>query len=133
MIRYEEVKSKPNVLKSFSGLTVGGFGELVETFEKAYEEELGARDQQRTRQRQRGGGRKGALSSIEDKLLFILFYFKYYPVQEVQGYLFGMGQPQANEWVHRLTPVLNRALGHEQQLPARAANTIQQMLAACPG
>src|SRR5437660_1305556 len=62
-----------------------------------------------------------------------LFYFKYYPVQEVQGYLFGMGQPQANEWVHRLTPVLNRALGAEQQLPRREASTIRQVLAACLG
>lgn len=75
MIRYEQVKSKRNVYKSFSRLTVGGFAELVGAFEEAYEAELGERDQQRTRQRQRGGGRKGALSRIEDKLLFILFYF----------------------------------------------------------
>jgi hypothetical protein len=57
--------------------------------------------------------------SLEDKLVFILFYFKYYPTQEVLGFLFGIGQSQANEWIHRLTPLLNAALGYEQQLPAR--------------
>jgi hypothetical protein len=73
------------------------------------------------------------VSSIEAKLVFILFYFKYYPVQAVQGYLFGMGQAQANEWIHTLTPVLNRALSYERQLPARQAQTIEQVLVACPG
>ena len=44
--------------------------------------------------------------------MFILVYFRLYPIQAVQGLLFGMSQPQANEWVHRLTPFLNTELGH---------------------
>jgi hypothetical protein len=101
----------------------------------AYDRDLDERDQQREqpRQRQRGGGRTGALGSLEDKLVFILFYFKCYPVQTVQGYFFGMEQSQANEWVHRLTPILNRALGYERQLPARKTRDIRQGLSACPG
>jgi hypothetical protein len=70
---------------------------------------------------------------LASKLVFILFYFKFYPVQMVQGYLFGMGQPHANEWVHRLTPLLRQALGEERQLPARKTTDITQVLAACPG
>jgi hypothetical protein len=54
-------------------------------------------------------------------------------VQVLQGYLFGMGQPQAHEWIHRLTPILNQALGYEKQLPARQSRDIEQVLAACPG
>jgi DDE superfamily endonuclease len=50
----------------------------------------------------------------------------------LHGFLFGMGQPQANEWIHRLTPILNQALGYEMQLLARQTKTIEQMLAACP-
>ncbi len=65
-------------------------------------------------------------------MLFILFYFRIYPVQMVQGFLFGMGQPQANDWIQRLTPILNQALGYEMQLPARQAKDIEQVLAACP-
>jgi len=69
---------------------------------------------------------------VEDKLVFILVYFRYYPVQVLQGFLFGMSQSQANDWVHRLTPILNVALGYEQQLPARQAKDIETILASCP-
>jgi hypothetical protein len=72
------------------------------------------------------------LVTLEDQLVFILFYFKFYPTQAVLGFLFGLGQPQANEWVHRLTPWLNAALGDEQQLPARPAADLEQLLAQCP-
>ncbi len=135
MISFESLKDKPTVFRNFTGLTVGGFNDLLPAFEGAYESDLDQRDQQREqpRQRQRGGGRSGALGSLEDKLVFILFYFKFYPVQTVQGYFFGMGQPQANEWIHRLTPILNRALGYERQLPARKTRDITQVLSACPG
>ena len=31
-------------------------------------------------------------------------------IQDVLGELFGMFQPIVNKWIHRLSPVLNRAL-----------------------
>ncbi|MFM7449337.1 MAG: transposase family protein, partial [Leptolyngbyaceae cyanobacterium] len=46
-----------------------------------------------------GGGRKAHLTLHRDKLLFILFYFRHYPTQEVQGFLFGMSQAQTSEWI----------------------------------
>ena len=135
MIGFETLKDKPQLLRCFTGLNLRAFNQLLPAFERAYEETLKQRDEQRERprQRRRGGGRKGALPSIEDKLVFILFYFRLYPIQVLQGYLFGMGQPQANEWIHWLTPVLNAALGYEMQLPARQTKDIEQVLAACPG
>ena len=65
--------------------------------------------------------------------MFILVYFRLYPIQAVQGLLFGMSQPQANEWVHRLTPFLNAALGHQQQLPARQPRDLEAVLGECEG
>ena len=62
------------------------------------------------RQRKAGGGNKPKLATMEDKLLFILVYKKAYPLQTAQGLLFGMGQSQANEWIHRLSPILESAL-----------------------
>jgi hypothetical protein len=41
-----------------------------------------------------------------------------------------MSQPQANECVHRLTPFLNAALGHQQQLPARQPCDLEAVLGA---
>jgi len=135
MITYEKLENKPQVFKSITGLTVVAFGELLPVFEQAYENSLDQQDEQREqpRQRQRGGGRKGALRTIEDKLVFALLYMRVYPTQILQGYLFSLGQPQTNEWIHRLIPVLNQALGYEQQLPARQAQDIKAVLAACPG
>jgi hypothetical protein len=135
MIRYKQLKNKLHVLRCLTGLNLAAFGELLAGFKRAYQSDLVKRDEWRTvpRQRRRGAGRKGALPSIEDKLVFILFYFRMYPIQMAQGFFFGMGQPQANEWIHRLTPILNQALGYEMQLPAREPKDIQQVLAECPG
>ena len=58
-----------------------------------------------SRQRQPGGGRKGCLVSAEQKLFFILLYYKAYPTQDVMGLLFGITQGQVSEWVRRLTAV----------------------------
>jgi hypothetical protein len=135
MITYDKLKRKPQAFKSVIGLNQSAFDKLLPAFCRAYENDLDQRDDQReqSRQRERGGGRKGALLTVEDKLVFILFYFRVYPTQILQGYLFDLGQPQANEWIHRLTPILNQALGHETQLPARQAKDIKVVLAACPG
>lgn len=134
-MRYCELKKKPTVFRSFTGLSVKAFEAILPAFNQAYADDLDRRDAQREnkRQRARGGGRQAVLKTLEDKLIFILFYFRHYPVQELQGYLFGMGQAQAWDWVHRLTPILNRALGYEKQLPARKQEEMAQILAACPG
>jgi hypothetical protein len=135
MISYQHLKGKPALFKSFTGVTLTAFAELLPAFRQAYQADLERRDEQRQvpRQRQRGGGSKGTLPRLEDKLVFILCYFRLYPVQILQGYLFGMGQPQANEWIHRLTPILQQALGYEKHLPARQNRDIEQILVACPG
>jgi len=135
MISFIALKKNPAVFQSFTGLTLLAFYQLLPSFEQAYDDDLFDREQERStpRQRERGGGRTGAFKRLEDKLVFILFYFKFYPVQEVQGFFFGMGQSQAWEWIHRLTPILNWALGYEKQLPARKTRDVQQILESCPG
>jgi hypothetical protein len=135
MISFIALKKNPAVFQSFTGLTLLAFYKLLSSFEQAYEDDLVERDRERStpRQRERGGGRTGTFKRLEDKLVFILFYFKFYPVQEVQGFFFGMGQSQAWEWIHRLTPILNRALGYEKQLPARKTSDVGQILESCPG
>jgi hypothetical protein len=56
---------------------------------------------------------------MEAKLLFILVYNKTYPLQTAQGLMFGMGQSQANEWIHRLSPILESALESLGHMPER--------------
>jgi len=134
MIRYAKLIKKPSLFRSFTGINIEAFHKLLGAFEEAYDDDLGNRDRQKgkARQRGRGGGRISQIPEIEDKLVFILVYFRFYPVQVLQGFLFGLSQPQANDWVHRLTPILNRALGYEKQLPARRTEDIETLLATCP-
>jgi hypothetical protein len=133
MLFYAELQTKPRIFRSLTGLTVSEFEKLLPSFEQAWREYLEREYIGREgRKRRCGGGRKAELQTLADKLVFILFYFRQYPTQEVQGFLFGIGQPQANVWVHRLTGVLNQALGYEQQLPERNPRKLKEVLAACP-
>jgi hypothetical protein len=134
MLCYARIANNPRLLQNFTGLNINAFAKLHKSFERAYEVTLDEQDAARKqpRKRQRGGGRKPVLSTAADKLLYILFYYKFYPTQEVQGFFFGFGKAQANEWIKRLTPVVNRALGYELQLPARQPADVAQILAACP-
>ena len=59
------------------------------------------------------------LPTMEDKLLFILIYLKTMNLQVTQAQLFGMHQPEANQWIHLLLPLVNQALADCAELPAR--------------
>ena len=81
----------------------------------------------KTRKRRLGGGRKAHLASIEEKLLFLLVYFKVYPLQEVMATMFALSQGRVNEWIHKLSAVLQSALGHAQCLPERDPQNLEQV------
>ena len=134
MLNCAKLERQTRVFQSLTGLSLAAFAQLLPAFEQAYAVALDTADTQRgqARERQRGGGRKATLATLADKLVFILFYFRLYPTQAAQGFFFGLSQGQACTWIHRLTPLLNQALGYEQQLPARQPVTVTQVLAACP-
>ena len=132
-ITYYDLQTKSRVLQSLTGLTPQEFEELLLSFEEAWADFLQETFHNKPRKRAYGGGRKAHLEELEDKLLFILVYFRLYPTQEVQGYLFGMGQAQANEWVHRLSPLLNRgSWGMNINFPNVSPWKLKQVLSQCP-
>lgn len=120
------------VLQSLIGLSKNEFNKLTISFRKAYELEQKAQLENPQRQRKAGGGRKGVIPSIEQKLFFILFYIRHYPVQRLQAVLFNMQKTQANEWILRLLPILEQALGYEIAIPLRPGATMEQLLLLCP-
>ena len=120
---YGDLAGKPRTLQSLTGVNPQEFSDLLKSFELAWQESIASRVNNPNRQRAYGAGRTSELALIEDKLLFILVYFRLYPTQAVQGYLFGFSQAQANEWVHRLSPLLNQALGSvDRKVSLMAAN-----------
>lgn len=131
-LRYEELVTSPKRLLAWTGLTQDEIEQLLPAFAGAWEDHRKTHHRApESRKRALGAGRRGHMGRVEDKLLFILVYFKVYPLQEVQGTLFGMRQSQANEWIHRLTGVLHATLHRDLHLPARDAATLETLLAEC--
>ncbi len=95
--KYEDVRENERLLISLTGLTRSEFDRLLPVFGRAWDEkEANDIESGADRQRARGGGRKAVLAAIENRLLFILFYFRTCPLQTVMGVMFGMGQSQAD-------------------------------------
>ena len=120
MLTYKTLKKKPKELLALTGLARREFEEVVPVFAQALAQaEARTKPKPKKRQRAPGGGRKPGLRTVEDKLLFILVYTKTYPLQVVQGELFDMSQPSANDWIHFLLPVLTEALDTLGVMPER--------------
>jgi hypothetical protein len=120
VLTYETLKQKPKKLLALTGLARREFDELLPVFAKALAAaEAQTKPKPKKRQRAPGGGRKPGLGTVADRLLFILVYTKTYPLQVVQGQLFDMSQPSANEWIHALLPVLAAALDALGVMPER--------------
>jgi hypothetical protein len=132
MLSSERLKNNPRVLRALTSLDPAEFDTLLIPFEQAWQAYVSAHYQHKaSRKRRYGGGRKPRLGAIADKLLFMLFYFKVYPLQEVIAQVFGMSQGRANEWIHKLSPILERARGEAHCLPERNPQHLEHVLALC--
>lgn len=128
MLTYEELKKSPRKFLSMTSLKVEEFDILLPFFAEEYEATNSETHTRvgRARQRKAGGGNRARLARMEDKLLFIMVYKKTYPLQTAQGLLFGIGQSQANEWIHRLSPILESALIRLGHMPERDGQAFEQ-------
>src|SRR5258708_15851385 len=135
MLTYEEMKNKPRELLAATGLKADEFEGLLKAFGEAYQEGYPAQQTVTgaVRQRRQGAGNKGKLSRMEDKLLFILVYQKTYPLQTMLGLEFGISQGRVNEWIHRLTPLLQQALSKLGMTPERDGQAVQNSALALEG
>ena len=121
MLEYKRLKKDRRQLLALTGLTHKEFVALYQAFCTAYATAY-PRDKTadgRVRKRQGGGGRKGQLSTTEQKLLFSLVYQKTYPLQALLGAVFGLSQSRTNRWLQRLLPILRQALADVGVLPTR--------------
>ena len=126
MLTYTTLTARPREFLAATGLTQEEFLRVLPAFVTAYTAyyPLDKTWQGKVRQRQVGGGAKGILSQMEDKLLFILVYQKTNPLQTMHGLHFGLSQPQTNYWIHRLLPVLRQALAALDMAPERDASRV---------
>ena len=96
-------------MKALTGLSQDQFDHLLPFFSAIYE----TTQQQMyeggvasgTRRRKPGGGSKGKLPTMADKLLFVLYYYKTYQTFDVLGTQFDMVRSKAHENLHKLSPI----------------------------
>ena len=126
MLTYDYLKDRPREFLAATGLTHEEFARVLPAFTAAYAA-LYPPDKTRAgkaRQRRVGAGVKGVLPQMTDKLLFILVYQKTQALQTLHGLHFGLSQPQANYWIHRLLPIVQQALAALGHAPARDASRV---------
>jgi len=86
-----------------------------------------------TRRRKPGGGSKGKLPTMAEKLQFVLYYYKTYPTFDVLGMQFAMARSKAHENLHKLSPILYDTLVHLDLMPYRELTTPEELKAALQG
>jgi hypothetical protein len=126
MLNYDTLKDRPRDFLAATSLSLDEFHQLLPAFQDAYVQRY-PHELTRTgkpRQRRTGGGAKGVLQHLEDKLLFILVYQKTHPLQTMHALQFAMSQPQANDWIHHLLPIVQQALIGMGMQPEREASRV---------
>src|SRR6266480_4941248 len=120
-LSYAQAAKRPGLLERLTGLNRKEFEALRESFSSQYDQQvIQPRVQAPGRKRAVGGGQKGAIAEVADKLLFILVYSRISPLLFVQGLLFGMAESKACTWVGVLLPALDAAMGEIHVRPKRA-------------
>lgn len=123
MFSFETAKLEDKTFLSLTSLTVSEFEKLLVPFSKSCSEIFNE-----TTRDSRLGGRPPALAKMEDRLFFILFYLKTYPLQEVIAYAFGMSQGTANVLIHQLSHALKITLNDMGHVPARITSDMLKKL-----
>jgi hypothetical protein len=124
-------------MKALTGLSQAQFNSLLPAFsdiyqaaqQKTYEDGI----QSGTRRRHPGGGSKGKLPTMAEKLPFVLYYYKTYPTFDVLGAQFAMARSKAHENLHTLSPILYDTLVHLDLMPYRELTTPEEVKAALQG
>ena len=124
-------------MKALTGLSQAQFDSLLPVFRDIYRAaqqhayEKGS--QSGTRRRRPGGGSKGKLPTMVEKLQFVLYYYKTYPTFDVLGTQFAMARSRAHENLHKLSPILYDTLVHLELMPYRELATPEALKAALQG
>src|SRR5262245_4398068 len=124
-------------MKALTGLSQAQFDSLLPVFSDLYR----ATQQQTyetgvasgTRRRKPGGGSKGKLPTMVEKLQFVLYYYQTYPTFDVLGTQFAMARSKAHENLPKLSPMLYDTLVHLDLMPYREFTTPEELKAALQG
>jgi hypothetical protein len=129
-LQFADLQTRATEVLDLTSLTLDEFQALVSPFEAAFQAHMAhwRLDGRPRTARQYTTYKNCPLPTPEDRLLFILVYLKTYPLQVVQGRLFGMGQSKAHQWIHVLLVVLRATLCALGDAPSRSLTALAQRL-----
>jgi hypothetical protein len=129
-LRFADLQTRPTEVLDLTSLTVEEFQQLVPPFEAAFQSHMAhwRLDGKPRTARRYTTYQNCPLPTPEDRLLFLLVYLKTYPLQVVQGRLFGMGQSKAHQWIHVLLVVLRATLRALGDAPTRSLTELANRL-----
>jgi hypothetical protein len=129
-LRFADLQTRPTEVLDLTSLTVDEFRQLVPPFEAAFQAHMAhwRLDGKPRTVRRYTTYQNCPLPTPEDRLLCILVYLKTYPLQVVQGRLFGMGQSKAHQWIHVLLVVLRLTLRTLGDAPTRSVTELAKRL-----
>jgi hypothetical protein len=132
-LKADKARKNPVQFLSLTGFSPEEFDELVSEFRNEWEQYSSHFTLEgKPRQRIALPRTTSVLPGVQDKLLFILVYLKTFPLQELQAATFSMNQPQANLWIHLLSPILGKTLKRLKEIPERNNQKLEQLLKDCP-
>jgi hypothetical protein len=129
-LRFADIQTSPTEVLDLTSLTVEELRELVLPFEAAFQAHMAewCLEGRLRPARRYTTYTNGPLPTPEERLLFSLVYLKTYPLQVVQGRLFGMGQSKAHQWIQVLLVVVRATLYRLGDAPTRSVQALAQRL-----
>ena len=134
MMNINKVLSNKRLTLALIGLTPHEFVALLPLFERVWQDkrQYDYRKNRKNMVRKPGGGRKGFLREIQDKLFFILFYYKCYPTYDVLTFFYGFDRANGFRRQEQLTEILEKTLGKKMALPERRLRKIEEFFEMFP-
>ena len=132
MISIKRAISDKRLMSALTGVTPQEFSDLIPAFSQSYFEEK-RKQHRKSKERKIGGGRKGFLKIIEEKLFYALFYHKCYPTYDLASLVFNCNRSNACRRQFELSGILEKTLGRKLALPVRKMKTLEEFFKAFPG
>jgi hypothetical protein len=128
MTLYLLTRNNISEFRRMTSLTPREFDDILPRFVAGLADLAAAEEAARTRPRKNKPGQGGPsrLATPEEKFFFMLVYYRTYPLQIVQGKLFGLSESQTCRIIHRLAPVM--ASTFALTAPSRDALALRDML-----
>lgn len=134
MMNIDKILNSKRLTLALTGLTPQEFADLLPVFKQVWQDKKLSEYRKHRKQRVRkpGGGRKGFLKEMQDKLFFILFYYKCYPTYDVLTFLYGFDRANGFRRQEQLTEILEKTLGRKMALPERRLRKIEEFFEMFP-